>query len=306
MLGVGWLAAVGGGGWRRPRVAAAVAGGVLWSNALGYGGVSLAPHDQLAELERIGERIDGPGADADDRVRAVRRAPLPPRLPTRRGSPSFAATRSRFATAARSPKGGSADTDRDRPGARSATTGPWSCAARRPRAGRRRRTGSSGAATYYEAWQRPAAPAPLREAATARRSRRPVRRAGLRAGAGAGRRAGPLVAAGGQSAGGRRAPAPVAPVEPAHRPGSRPRCGSRGAATYEIWLGGSLRPGARAGRRRRAGRRGPPRAQQRGRVRPPGRGRARCRASTRSRSGSTGPTCTRAAPATPASSGRSR
>ena len=31
---------------------AVVAGGVLWSNVLAYGGVSLAPYDQLAELER--------------------------------------------------------------------------------------------------------------------------------------------------------------------------------------------------------------------------------------------------------------
>ena len=60
LLGVGWLASSG----RRlaaAGVAAAVAGGILWSNALGYGGVSLAPHDQLAELERIGDRIEGQG-----------------------------------------------------------------------------------------------------------------------------------------------------------------------------------------------------------------------------------------------------
>jgi hypothetical protein len=41
--------------------ALAVAGGVLWSNALAYRDVSLAPRDRLAELERIGERIDGEG-----------------------------------------------------------------------------------------------------------------------------------------------------------------------------------------------------------------------------------------------------
>jgi hypothetical protein len=39
----------------------AIAGGVLWSNALQYRDVDLAPRDQLAELERIGERIDGEG-----------------------------------------------------------------------------------------------------------------------------------------------------------------------------------------------------------------------------------------------------
>lgn len=36
-------------------------GGVIWSNALAYGGASLAPYDQLAELEGIGERFAGEG-----------------------------------------------------------------------------------------------------------------------------------------------------------------------------------------------------------------------------------------------------
>ena len=36
-----------------------LAGGVIWSNALSYGGVSLGPRDQLAELEEIGERFAG-------------------------------------------------------------------------------------------------------------------------------------------------------------------------------------------------------------------------------------------------------
>jgi hypothetical protein len=38
-------------------IAVAVAGGVLWSNALAYHDASLAPHAQLTELERIGSRI---------------------------------------------------------------------------------------------------------------------------------------------------------------------------------------------------------------------------------------------------------
>jgi hypothetical protein len=42
-------------------VAAVIAGGVLWSNALAYHEVNLAPHDRLAELERIGKRIAGEG-----------------------------------------------------------------------------------------------------------------------------------------------------------------------------------------------------------------------------------------------------
>ncbi len=39
----------------------AVVGGVLWSNVLAYGGVSLAPYGQLRELQRIGEDFAGEG-----------------------------------------------------------------------------------------------------------------------------------------------------------------------------------------------------------------------------------------------------
>jgi hypothetical protein len=39
----------------------AIAGGVLWSNALAYRDVNLAPRDQLAELEAIGYRTAGQG-----------------------------------------------------------------------------------------------------------------------------------------------------------------------------------------------------------------------------------------------------
>jgi hypothetical protein len=53
---------------RSGRLAAAAAtaavaftGGVLWSNALAYGGARLAPQDQLAELQQIGARFDGQG-----------------------------------------------------------------------------------------------------------------------------------------------------------------------------------------------------------------------------------------------------
>lgn len=38
-----------------------VAGGVLWSNVLAYGGVDLAPYGQLHELEQIGNRFAGEG-----------------------------------------------------------------------------------------------------------------------------------------------------------------------------------------------------------------------------------------------------
>ncbi len=39
----------------------AIAGGVLWSNILAYGGVNLAPYGQLHELQRIDERFVGQG-----------------------------------------------------------------------------------------------------------------------------------------------------------------------------------------------------------------------------------------------------
>jgi len=42
-------------------VLAMVLAGVLWSNALGYHDVSLAPYDQLHELENIGNEIEGQG-----------------------------------------------------------------------------------------------------------------------------------------------------------------------------------------------------------------------------------------------------
>ncbi len=39
----------------------AVVAGVVWSNALAYRDANLAPYDQLAELERIGELVEGEG-----------------------------------------------------------------------------------------------------------------------------------------------------------------------------------------------------------------------------------------------------
>jgi hypothetical protein len=42
-------------------VAATIAGGVLWSNALAYRDATLAPHDRLAQLEDIGRRFAGQG-----------------------------------------------------------------------------------------------------------------------------------------------------------------------------------------------------------------------------------------------------
>src|SRR4051794_17820772 len=42
-------------------IAAVITAGVLWSNVLAYGGLNLAPHDRLAELEHIGKEVDGQG-----------------------------------------------------------------------------------------------------------------------------------------------------------------------------------------------------------------------------------------------------
>src|SRR5207302_1104589 len=42
-------------------LAAAIAGGVLWSNALAYHAVWLAPRSQLSELEQIGKHFGGQG-----------------------------------------------------------------------------------------------------------------------------------------------------------------------------------------------------------------------------------------------------
>ena len=58
--GCAWLAVSG----RRVEAgvaAALVTGGVLWSNALAYGDVNLAPRDQLAELEQVGRDFAGQG-----------------------------------------------------------------------------------------------------------------------------------------------------------------------------------------------------------------------------------------------------
>lgn len=52
-------------GWSRRAVATlgavAICGGVLWSNALAYHHVTLAPYGQMSELEQIGQRFAGAG-----------------------------------------------------------------------------------------------------------------------------------------------------------------------------------------------------------------------------------------------------
>jgi hypothetical protein len=159
MLGVGWLAAA------RLRAVAiavgiAVAGGIGWSNALAYREVSLAPRDQLAELERISERIAGQGPtliseyspygarhflrDADpESISELRRRPIP-----LRGGGEV-------------PKGHAADTDRIDPLAlnlyRTLVVRRSPAASRPPAQYRLIWNGD-----YYQAWQRaPSAPPPL-------------------------------------------------------------------------------------------------------------------------------------------------
>lgn len=63
MVGAGLLFVRGGWAWRGLGgvLAAVLLGGVLWSNALAYRNVDLAPRPQLRELEQIGKRFAGQG-----------------------------------------------------------------------------------------------------------------------------------------------------------------------------------------------------------------------------------------------------
>lgn len=58
------MALTASSGWRRALAALAglaIAGGIVWSDVLGYHDVSLAPRAQFAELAQIGEKIAGQG-----------------------------------------------------------------------------------------------------------------------------------------------------------------------------------------------------------------------------------------------------
>ena len=59
-------------------IGVAIAAGVLWSNGLAYSNAWLAPRGALAELQTIGARYAGAGADADHRYRALRHPAFPP------------------------------------------------------------------------------------------------------------------------------------------------------------------------------------------------------------------------------------
>jgi hypothetical protein len=251
MLAIAWLATSGrrlaAGG-----LALAVVGGIVWSNALGYGGVSLAPQGQLADLERIGERVAGEGPTLMTEyepygVRHFLRDAQPEGISElrRRVIPLLDGT-----TVA---KGGSADTDRIDPAAlgfyRTLVLRRSPAQSRPPAPYRLIYRGES-----YEAWQRPPTAALLPERLplgdrydpyAVPRCDRVIDLASR----------GDLVAAAGEppvvvplpatiypqpwaAAGMPDAPVPTGPgtIEALVRVDR--------AAEYEIWLGGSLRPAA--------------------------------------------------------------
>ena len=87
-------------GGRRPEgalLAAAIAGGVLWSNALAYHDVSLAPRDRLEELASVGDRVEGRGRCCTRSSRSTAStscARVTRRAGRRRGSPARREARS--------------------------------------------------------------------------------------------------------------------------------------------------------------------------------------------------------------------
>lgn len=239
VLGCGWLAARGVGTLARAG-AVAVAAGVLWSNALAYRDVSLAPRDELAELERIGELTAGQGPTL-----MTEYSPYGVRHFLRRADPEGVSELRRRTIALRGggtvAKGGSADTDRIDPAAlavyRTLVLRRSPAASRPPAAYRLRWRGE-----YFEVWQRPAEVVALAARLPLGGRLDPYGRpdcarvAELASG-------GDLVAASG--------PAPlVVGLAGAHAAG--PAAAGTLAATvavprrdrYEIWLRGSLRPRA--------------------------------------------------------------
>jgi hypothetical protein len=159
MLGVGWLAASGRGA-AAVAVGVAVAGGVAWSNALAFRDASLAPRDQLAELERISEQIAGQGPTL-----ITEYSPYGARHFLRDADPESISELRRRPILLRDggevPKGRAADTDRIDPSAlnlyRTLVVRRSPAASRPPAQYRLTWSGD-----YYQAWQRaPGAPPPV-------------------------------------------------------------------------------------------------------------------------------------------------
>ena len=203
------------------------ASGVVWSNALAYSEVNLAPRDQLAELEEIGEMLEGEGPGADDRVPAVRRPALPARGRGRGRFGASAPPRAAGRRARRSRRACGPTPTISGP-TRSSRTRRSSCAARPSRAARRATSSSRWTGEFYEVWVRderrdPALSGFRWERTLARR------RAGLRRGPRAG------------------ADGPRRDAAWPRRPRSRSSSTGPGGevdgegGTYTVWLEGSVR-----------------------------------------------------------------
>jgi hypothetical protein len=232
---------------------AVVVGGVIWSNALQYRDVNLAPRDQLAELEEIGELIDGQGPTLMTEYQ-----PYGVRHFLRDADPEAASELRRrqvpLAEGGTLPKGEYADTDRLRI---DGLTVYRTLVLRRGPDQSRPPTpyGLAWRGEYYEVWQRPQVAPPKITHLGLGEDPRPTGRpdcAEVRTLAASTDPGGTLVAA-------ERAPVVVAPLEAADYPSTWGVVGEgeqvipRGpgditttvtisrAATYEVWLRGSVR-----------------------------------------------------------------
>ena len=300
--------------WERvagAAILAIVGAGVLWSDALAYRDVNLAPRDQLAELETIGHRIAGQGPTLMTEYQ-----PYGVRHFLRDADPEGASElRRRHGAAARrrhAPQGGDAPTPIASGSAGSWSTAP-SCSAAPPSQSRPpspyRLTWRGD---YYEVWQRPEG---LESSVIDHLGLGTDRDPSAVPGAAA-----PCSGSPARPARAGRSPPPSAPRS------RRSRCSETSHPTAWQWAGLPEQPaagdpgddpGAGPGAARRAATRsgsgarcgrevdlpvdgrpvgaGAAPAQQRGRVRAAGPGPARARDATRSRSASTAPTSTREA-----------
>lgn len=234
---------------------ALLAAGVVWSNALAYRDVNLAPRDQLAELERIGEMVAGEGPTLMTEYQ-----PYGARHFLRDADPESASELRRrqvtLAAGGTLAKGEAADTDEIDPAAlylyRTLVLRRSPAQSRPPAPYRLLWRGD-----YYEAWQRPGGPAPLNPRLALGGEVQPVARpscAELRAFAAGGSSDEELAAAS-------RPPVIAVPLSRATYPDAWRVPGSPNhpvpdeagtitarveverAGDYEVWLGGSVRPG---------------------------------------------------------------
>ena len=141
-----------------PRCSARSPGGVLWSNFLQYRNVTLAPRARLAELADVGSQARRPRSDVLQRVRDLRRPPLPARRRTGRARRNTAPVNLPTLGNALLTKPAWAEHRLLRPGDAARPTARSCSASARPRACRRRSTRSAWAGRYYQLWQQPAHP----------------------------------------------------------------------------------------------------------------------------------------------------